>query len=76
MYESMLMLNQWWESERISEEKAKPYKREVFRKVLDTFRKYRQTIVLTGLRRVGKTTMMYQIIEDLLHRGESAQNIL
>jgi predicted AAA+ superfamily ATPase len=35
----------------------------------------RQMIVLTGLRRVGKTTLMYQTINELLQRGVSPYHI-
>jgi len=76
MYESMLLQNQWWESDKISEEKAKPYRREVFWDIMETFQKYKQIIMLTGLRRVGKTTIMYQIIEHLLKNGVNSKNIL
>ncbi len=46
----------WWETERISKEKAKPYKRKVFEEIKRTFFNYRQILILNGLRRVGKDT--------------------
>ncbi|NOZ69888.1 MAG: AAA family ATPase [Deferribacteres bacterium] len=36
----------------------------------------RQIILFTGLRRVGKTTLMYQIMDELIKRGKSPYNIL
>jgi len=62
----MLLLNPWWQEEEISKDLAKPYKRDVFpklRKMLD----YRQILIISGLRRVGKSTLMFQLIEHLLN---------
>ncbi len=36
----------------------------------------RQIILLTGMRRVGKTTLMYQLIDELLRNGINPYNIL
>ncbi|HLC55281.1 MAG TPA: ATP-binding protein [Candidatus Nanoarchaeia archaeon] len=63
--DTILLLNPWWEGETTSEELAKHYKRRFFAQIQE-FRKYRQIIILTGLRRVGKTTLIYQTIKDLL----------
>ncbi|MBI2548013.1 ATP-binding protein [Candidatus Woesearchaeota archaeon] len=59
------LLNPWWEGEIISEELAKRYKRSFFDKIQE-YKKYKQIIILTGLRRVGKTTLIYQTIKSLL----------
>ena len=37
---------------------------------MQEFKNYRQIIILTGLRRVGKTTLIYQAIKDLLSRTD------
>ncbi len=74
--EELLIQNEWWERGEISKEKAKVYHRKVYKKALDTFSKYRQILVLTGLRRTGKTTIMYQIIDDLIKRGIDPKKIL
>ena len=63
--DTIRLLNPWWEGEIISEELAKQYKRSFFDKIQE-FKKYKQIIILTGLRRVGKTTLIYQTIKDLL----------
>lgn len=50
-------------------------KRKIFAEII----KYidnRQLMLFTGLRRVGKTTLMYQIIDDLLKRGTNPYCIL
>jgi predicted AAA+ superfamily ATPase len=36
----------------------------------------RQILILYGLRRVGKTTLLYQFIDELLSRGVKAEHIL
>jgi predicted AAA+ superfamily ATPase len=63
--EALRLANEWWLSGTISSEKALPYRRSVF-KDLKALLGYRQVVVLTGLRRVGKSTLMFQIISDLL----------
>jgi len=74
--EELIIQNEWWERKEISSEKAKPYRRKVFKKVKNLFLNYRQMLILTGLRRVGKTTLIYQLIEDLLKRGVNPEHIL
>jgi hypothetical protein len=65
----LLIQNEWWDTGKISQEKAKPYRRKVFEEIKRTFQKYRQILLLTGLRRVGKTTLLYQLIQELLRAG-------
>jgi len=66
MDDLLIDLNEWWKEKTISKEKAKEYKRKVFERIKRTFFEYRQILILTGLRRVGKTTLMFQLIEELL----------
>ncbi len=66
----LLLNNTWWKTGTISKEKAKEYLRFIFKEIKDLV-KYRQIIILTGLRRVGKTTLMYQIIKELLKKIKS-----
>ncbi len=63
------LLNPWWKGERVSEELAKQYERSFLDKIQE-FKKYKQIIILTGLRRVGKTTIMYQTLKELLNETE------
>lgn len=74
--DQLILLNPWWKTGNVDEKLAKPYKRKVFFTVLDRFRNYRQIIVLTGLRRVGKSTIIYQLISQLLSDGIDPKNIL
>jgi predicted AAA+ superfamily ATPase len=68
-------LNEWWYTGEISSNLAKPYRRKVFNDVLKLFRSHRQIILLTGLRRVGKSTIIFQIISEVL-KNSNKSNIL
>jgi len=68
--EILELLNPWWKDEKISKELARPYKRRIFDKVLELLG-YRQIVILSGLRRIGKTTLLYQTIEYLLEKHDS-----
>ena len=65
--DTIKLLNPWWEDGSVSDELAKKYKRSVFDKMQELER-YKQIIILTGLRRVGKTTLLYQVVQELLIR--------
>ena len=67
--------NQHWIIGKISEDLAKPFKRSFFFHVLEELES-RQVIVVTGLRRVGKSTIMFQVIQELLMKGIFPRNIL
>ncbi len=72
--EILELLNPWWKTSNVSFELAKPYKRKLFEKIIE-LKKYKQIIVLSGLRRVGKSTLLYQTIENLL-KNNNSKNIL
>lgn len=66
--------NLWWKDGKVPSEFL-GRKRKIFSEVV----KYidnRQIVLFTGLRRVGKTTLMYQIIDELLRKGVTPYNIL
>lgn len=75
MEEILLAINPWWKEKKINEELAKPYKREVFKQFLKLV-DYRQLLILTGLRRVGKSTLMFQLIDHLIKKTGEAEKIL
>jgi len=72
--ELLLLLNPWWKDGKISKGLAKPYKRKQFKEILKLMG-YRQATVIAGLRRTGKTTLIYQLIGELLGKMEP-RNIL
>lgn len=70
--------NPWWKSGEINKQMAKTYKRFAFYEAMKRLdqQNLRRTVILTGTRRVGKTTILYQMIEALLQRGISPQRLL
>lgn len=67
--ETLRLLNPWWEIGKIGKELSPEYRREVFSKLITLIDK-RPIIILSGLRRIGKTTLLYQLIESLLDKTE------
>ena len=58
-------INPWWKTARIEEEWKQLPKRLIFSEV-ESYLNERQIIVITGLRRVGKTVLMHHLIDRLL----------
>jgi hypothetical protein len=69
--EALINLNPWWKEEFKIEFKE----REIWKQI-QKFIPLPQIIALTGLRRVGKTTLMFKIIEDSIKKGFNPNNIL
>ena len=66
--------NPWWANRPIPKSKLKDFKRRDYYKIIQQLD--RDTILaMIGARRVGKTTLLYQLIEELLERTDS-KNIL
>jgi predicted AAA+ superfamily ATPase len=72
----LVLLNEWWKRGNVGKDRLKEYKREPFeeiKKLLD----YRQIVIISGLRRVGKSTIMFQLIDFLLKQKKvSPEQIL
>ncbi len=63
--EALESFNTWWRTGKVRDDLLASYRRHLFSHI----HKYigtRQAILIYGLRRVGKSTMLYQIINDLL----------
>ncbi len=67
--------NPWWVKKGFLPEESFLQRREIFGKI-SSYLSVKQAIVISGLRRTGKTTLLKQIISELLTKGESAENIL
>ena len=63
--------NPWWRTPSAIKEESKPHKRLAYYEALKilTHKTIRRFAVLSGMRRVGKTTILYQIIDHLIDRG-------
>lgn len=70
--------NPWWKTGIINPKMARPYKRFAFYEAMKKLKDdtIRRNVVLTGTRRVGKTTIQYQMIEALLNSGVQPQKIV
>ena len=70
--------NPWWKTGAVNPKLSKNYKRFAFYEAMKRLEQtdIRRTVVLTGTRRVGKTTIQYQMIEALLEKGVSPQKIV
>ncbi len=70
--------NPWWKTGAVNAKLTKNYKRFAFHEAMKRLNEItlRRTIVLTGTRRVGKTTIQYQMIDTLLKAGVAPQKIV
>ena len=70
--------NPWWRTPSAIKEESKPQKRGAYYEALKilTHKSIRRFAVLSGMRRVGKTTILYQIIDHLIDEGVNPRNIL
>jgi uncharacterized protein len=67
--------NHWWFEKKIDSDLALPFKRNIYADIEKNLND-RFIISISGLRRIGKTTLMYQLIESLLKRKIPEDNIL
>ncbi|MCI6004773.1 MAG: ATP-binding protein [Blautia sp.] len=70
--------NPWWRSPSSIKDESKPQKRLAYYEALKMIKHktLRRFAVLSGARRVGKTTIMYQMIDNLIDEGVCPKNIL
>ena len=67
--------NPWWKTGKVKKEWLEEYKRKLYYEVLRYINK-RQMILIQGLRRTGKTTLLFQLVQNLLDRNETPKNIV
>lgn len=74
----MRQYNPWWKNPLSVKNESKPQKRLAYYEALNIIgqKRIRRFLLLSGARRVGKTTIMYQIIEKLINDGINPKNIL
>ncbi|MBU2523332.1 MAG: ATP-binding protein [Nanoarchaeota archaeon] len=67
--------NHWWIKGKVDEELALPFKRDVYQKIeKQLYKKFISALV--GLRRIGKTVIIYQLIQRLIDEKILKENIL
>ena len=70
-------MNPWWQSGVVPKYFIKDFKRNGYYTCKKTMESdIRRIVVMSGARRTGKTTIMYQLISDLLESGVKPQNII
>ncbi len=67
--------NHWWINKAVDLELALPFKRDKYVRIERHLNK-KFIVALVGLRRVGKTTIMYQLIQKLIKEKINPENIL
>lgn len=70
--------NSWWNTGNVPRESTKPVKRFAYYEAYKVLhhRDIRRSVILSGARRVGKTTILYQLIEGLLEQGIPSKHII
>lgn len=70
--------NPWWKTGLVNPKMTRSYKRFAFYEAMKKLNEkdIRRIVVLTGTRRVGKTTIQYQMIDALLSSGVSPNKIV
>jgi len=70
--------NPWWKTGAVHPGFTKQYHRFAYYEAMKRLEQsdLKRTVVLTGARRVGKTTIQYQMMETLLEKGISPQRIV
>lgn len=70
--------NPWWRNASAIKEESKPQKRLAYYEAIKMMEQktLRRFVVLSGARRVGKTTIMYQMMDYLIDKGVNPRNIL
>ncbi len=71
----IIQFNPWWSSGRVPQRLLEEKKRDLFYVVSDLLSN-RQMVSIVGLRRTGKTTIIYQIIEHLLKNDVPEERIM
>lgn len=73
--ELLILLNEWWRTQKVGLDRLKPYYREAFTE-LQKLMDYQQVTIVTGLRRVGKSTLLFQLIDLLLKKEVPPSQII
>ena len=66
MKEALLLLNQWWITGKVDPGLKKQFRRDQYNELRELVSEPRGVVIVSGLRRVGKSTLIYQVIDELL----------
>ncbi|MGC8514657.1 MAG: ATP-binding protein [Thermoplasmata archaeon] len=73
--EALLLLNQWWLTHNVESSLKKEFKRDQYNELRKLVSEPRGVVIVSGLRRVGKSTLIYQIIDEIL-QTEKPERVL
>ncbi|TYB84305.1 MAG: AAA family ATPase [Kosmotoga sp.] len=73
LFDVLLSMNPWWRKSVIDVPETK---RDTFKEVKKLFASAKTMISLQGLRRVGESTLIFQLINELIEKGTEAEEIL
>lgn len=68
--------NPWFRSSKVPTRQLQPFKRREFNRLLNDLSDTDSATLIIGCRRVGKSVLMYQMIENLLQKGINPLHIL
>lgn len=68
-------INHWWQSGRVRDNLLEKVERDIFAEVADALDE-RQILLLEGPRRIGKTSLMYQLINRILSMKVDPRRII
>ncbi len=68
--------NPWWQSAKRTFPGTPQFRRPIFNQIRNDIQHVPQIISITGPRRVGKSTLLIQLIEDLIRSNISADRLL
>ena len=71
----LILQNPWWKEKKVAEIFLGRERKEFFHKI-EKFLPLRQALLIYGLRRTGKTTFFYQLIQKLILSGVNPQKII
>lgn len=74
-YDNILDQNPWWQESDYVPSESRWYHREVFNRINADLQK-NLVLMITGLRRTGKSTILRQLIAGLLEKGIETGNIM
>jgi len=68
-------INTWWATGRVDESFLEPVPRRIMPEIMAAIDE-RQIVLLEGPRRVGKTSLIFHIIKNLIHKGVDPKRII
>jgi hypothetical protein len=68
--------NRWWENGEIPSTLALPFRRPLLMQRLMKYLNANSVVVLKGVRRAGKSTLMFQLAQQLLENGVAPRQII